>query len=142
MVHCNTFVPRPTAVKLVVGLLIFPIVALPEITDQVPTPLVGVLAANVVVGFKTHKVWFGPANAMLGAGSTVIVIVELVNGQAPPFVILHCKIFVPNNNPETVVVGLFTLLNVPEPEITDQVPVPLVGVFAANVALGVNIQTV
>ena len=78
MVHCNTFVPRPTAVKLVVGLLIFPIVALPEITDQVPTPLVGVLAANVVVGFKTQSVWFGPANAILGAGSTKIVIVETV----------------------------------------------------------------
>ena len=56
MVHCSTFVPKPTAVSVVVGLLTLPIVALPKITDQVPTPLVGVFAANVVVGFKTHKV--------------------------------------------------------------------------------------
>ena len=78
MVHCSTFVPKPTAVSVVVGLLTFAIVALPDITLQVPTPLVGVLAANVVVGFKTQSVWFGPANAILGAGSTKIVIVETV----------------------------------------------------------------
>ena len=51
MLHCNTFVPKPTAVKVVVGLFGFDIVALPLITDHVPTPDVGVLPANVVVGF-------------------------------------------------------------------------------------------
>ncbi len=56
MLHCKTFVPKPTAVSVVVGLLTLEIVALPLITDQVPTPLVGVLPASVVVGFKIHKV--------------------------------------------------------------------------------------
>jgi hypothetical protein len=56
MLHCNTFVPNATADKVVVGLLIFPIVAAPDITNQVPTPLVGVFAAKVVVGFNTQSV--------------------------------------------------------------------------------------
>ena len=78
ILHCKTFVPSATAVSVVVGLFTLVIVAEPEITDQVPTPLVGVFPANVVVGFKTHNVWFGPANAILGAGSTCITIVDNV----------------------------------------------------------------
>ena len=70
------------------------------------------------------------------------VMVALVKGQAPPLVILHCKTFVPSATAVSVVVGLFTLVIFAEPEITDQVPTPLVGVFPANVVVGFKIQRV
>ncbi len=72
----------------------------------------------------------------------MIVIVELVNGQAPPFVILHCRTFVPKPTAVSVVVGLLTLEIVVLPLITDQVPIPLVGVFPARVVVGFKIQRV
>ncbi len=72
----------------------------------------------------------------------MIVIVALVNGQAPPFVILHCRTFVPKPTAASVVVGLFTLVITAEPEITDQVPTPLVGVLPAKVVVGFKIQSV
>ena len=78
ILHCRTFVPSATAVSVVVGLFTLVIFAERGITDQVATPDVGVLPASVVVGFKTHNVWFGPANAILGAGSTCITIVDNV----------------------------------------------------------------
>jgi hypothetical protein len=142
IIHCNTLVPSATAVTVVFGLFELVITALPLITDQVPTPEVGVLAANVVVGFKTQSVWLGPAFAILGAGFTIMVIVEFVNGHAPLLLMLHSKTFVPRLNPLTVVVGLFGLLNIPEPETTDHVPNPEVGVFAANVVVGFRIHIV
>ena len=118
------------------------IVPLPPITLHVPTPVVGVFPANVVVGFKMQSVWLGPALAMLGAGSTCIVIDEIVCGQAPLLVILHCSTFVPKPKLVTVVFGVFGEVIVPEPEVTLQVPVPLVGVFAASVVVGFNIQSI
>ena len=72
---------------------------------------------------------------MLGAGFTIIVIVELVNGQAPLFVILHCNTFVPSPTAVNVVLGLFTFAIVAEPLITDHAPVPTLGVLAASVTV-------
>ena len=79
---------------------------------------------------------------MLGAGSTKIVMVETVCGQAPLFVIVHCNTFVPKPTAVSDVVGLLTLPIVALPKTTDQVPTPLVGVFAAKVVVGFNIQSV
>ena len=70
IVHCKILFPRPTPVTVVFGDKLLVIVALPLITLHMPTPVVGVLAANVVVGFNIQSVWLGPALAMLGAGST------------------------------------------------------------------------
>ena len=72
----------------------------------------------------------------------MIVIVELVNGHAPLLVMLHCNTFVPNATADNVVVGLLTLAMVAAPTITDQVPTPLVGVFAASVVVGFNTHKV
>jgi len=69
------------------------ILAVPDTTDQVPTPLVGVFPANTVVGLEIHKVWFGPATAILAAGSTWMLIVELVVEQVPPLrssIVIRC----------------------------------------------------
>jgi len=71
-----------------------------------------------------------------------MVIVLVVLEQVPADVIVHCNMFVPNVNPVTVVFALVEDVTTPPPVNTDQVPVPVVGVLAANVALGELIQTV
>ena len=70
IVQANTFIPKPKLVILVfadVGVVIVP---LPDIKDHVPTPLVGVFAANTVVGLLIHIVWLGPAIGKDGMLST------------------------------------------------------------------------
>ena len=76
------------------------------------------------------------------AGSTCIVIVDVVLEQVPAEVMLHCKTFVPSVKPVTVLVGLLVVVIVAPPLITDQVPVPVVGVLAASVVELVVIQIV
>ena len=71
-----------------------------------------------------------------------MVIVLVVLEQVPADVIVHSKIFVPSVNPVTVVFALVEDVTTPPPVNTDQVPIPVVGVLAANVALGELIQTV
>ena len=80
--------------------------------------------------------------AILVAGSTTIVIVLDVDEQVPALVIDHCKTFVPNVRPVTVVLGLVELVTTPPPVNTLHVPVPVVGVLAASVAVGLVIHTV
>ena len=76
------------------------------------------------------------------AGSTIIVIDDTVLEQVPADVMLHCRTFVPNDKFVTVEFGLVELVITPEPLITLHVPAPVVGVFAAKVAFGLEIQTV
>lgn len=61
-----------------------------------------------------------------------MVIVALVNGQAPLLVINHCKTFIPNPKLVTIVVGELGLVIFPLPLINDHVPTPDVGVLPAN----------
>ncbi len=71
-----------------------------------------------------------------------MVIVLVVLEQVPADVIDHCNMFVPSVNPVTVVFALVEEVTTPPPVNTDQVPVPVVGVLAAKVAVGLEIQTV
>ena len=70
IVHCNTLIPSPKPVTELVASVGVVIVPLPDIKDHVPTPLVGVFAANTVVGLLIHIVWLGPAIGKDGMLST------------------------------------------------------------------------
>ena len=72
----------------------------------------------------------------------MIVIVLEVDEQVPADVIDHSKMFVPNERFVTVELAAKLFVMIPLPDITLHVPVPVVGVFAAKVALGELIQTV
>ncbi len=140
--HSKMFVPKERFVTVLFAANELVKIPVPVITDQVPVPVVGVLAANVAFGLEIQTVWLLPALAMLLAGSTIIVIVELVLEQVPADVIDHSKMFEPKERFVTVLFAANELVKIPVPVITDQVPVPVVGVLAANVAFGLEIQTV
>ena len=72
----------------------------------------------------------------------MIVIVLVVDEQVPADVIVHSKMFAPSVRPVTVVLAEVELVTTPPPVKTDQVPTPVVGVLAARVAFGLEIQTV
>ncbi len=72
----------------------------------------------------------------------MIVIVDVVLEQVPAEVIDHCKILDPNVRPVTVVLALVVDVITPPPVSTLHVPIPVVGVLAASVAFGLEIQTV
>jgi len=54
---------------------------------------------------------------------------------------VHCKMLVPELSPVIALVGELLLLNTPEPESTDQVPMPFVIVFAARIVFGLMIHS-
>ena len=71
MVQRNVFVLPAAAVNVVVALMFEPKVPpLPEKTDHVPVPEVGVLAARLVT-VTPQTVWSGPAADVVGSGTTV-----------------------------------------------------------------------
>ena len=83
-----------------------------------------------------------PAEAILAAGSTWMVILELVVEQVPAATIVHTNTLLPTARPVTVLVGFKELVIVAEPDDTDHEPTPLVGVFPANTVVGLEIHKV
>ncbi len=140
--HSKMFEPSVNPVTVELGLVDVVITPPPVNTLQVPVPVVGVLAAKVAFGLEIQTVWLLPALAMLLAGSTIIVIVLAVDEQVPADVIDHSKMFEPSVKPVTVELGLVDVVITPPPVNTLHVPVPVVGVLAASVAFGLEIQTV
>jgi hypothetical protein len=133
-VHLRTVVPVDIEVNELVGDKELEIVPIPEMTDQVPIPALKELAAKTVVGLLIQSVWFGPATAAAGIGSTCILIVDEL--AQPPLLTFHCKIFVPVPNAVTEVAAKVGLIIVPLPETKDQKAVPPVGEVAAKVVDG------
>ena len=78
---------------------------------------------------------------MVGPGFTNTVIVE-TDGAQGGFEIVQAKTFVPKPIPVTDVVGDNEFVIVPLPETNDQLPVPIIGVFAFIVTFGVLKQIV
>lgn len=133
MVQRNTLAPTPNPVKPEVGEEGVVIVPEPEILVQVPVPVVGVLPASVAV--VAHIVWSGPAAEVVGLATLVIT--------TSSFEVLHPivqrNVFAPTPNPVTPEVGLFGEVMVPVPLTRVQVPLPVVGVLPAKVAVEAQI---
>ena len=70
----------------------------------------------------------------VGGISRITVTVLDDEGQTT-FVIVHTKLFAPLLKPVTFVEALFEFVTEPVPVATDQIPEPIVGVFAFNVAV-------
>ena len=60
-------------------------------------------------------------------------------GVHVPLVIVHTNVFTPVVKPVTPLVGELGVVTTPVPAVTVQAPVPIAGVFAASVAVGLQI---
>ena len=131
-VHMNIFGP---VLKLVIEELAAVgefTVPPPEITDQVPVPVVGLVAASVAL--VAQSVWGSPALAVLGLASTLIATVLVEAGQVP-LETDHMKIFAPAVKPVTPDVAELGVLTLPFPETSNHEPVPTSGIFALKVVV-------
>jgi hypothetical protein len=127
--------PGTSAVMAEVAEFCAAMVAVPEITDQVPVPVTtGVAVIAVLV--TLHNILSVPALAVSGRLNTVITTVSSV-GAHPPSLMVHFKVAeAPGVSPVMVVTGSLLLAKVTTvPEILVQVPVPEGGVFPASVAV-------
>ena len=119
----------------VVGLFGFAMVPVPEMSVQ--TPVAGEvteLPCMVYVLVGVHNSASGPAFGgtwlLLNITTTTSSVVMVPH---EPLLMVHRNVFVPNDRPETVVVGEEALANVPEPFTKLQLPVAgNVGVFPTN----------
>jgi len=102
----------------------------PEITDQLPLPMDGLMALKVAD--VLHRVWLTPASAP-GGRSLVMVTAAVAVGQLPLSTV-HKKILLPGFSEVTCDEALLTELMLPPPESADHVPVPEPGAIAERVA--------
>ena len=136
IVHTKVFTPVVKPVTPDVGELGVVTIAVPAVTVHAPIPVVGALAATVPVSVQI--VWSGPATEVVGNGSTFIIVVSILTAQVP-LLIDHTKVFTPVVSPVTPDVGEAGIVTTPVPAITVQAPLPVVGVLAASVAVGLQI---
>lgn len=132
--------PVEKAVKVAVGEVELVIVPLPDSKLQVVAPIEA-LPESIAVPELMQIVWFGPAVAVVGAGSTCTITVALLLGPPHGLLKVQARILVPVANPNTVVVGLKIFVIVPLPVENDQLPTPT-GAVAFSVTLGELAQTV
>ena len=132
MVQIKVLVPMERPVTADVGWVGEVGVPVPFSRVQVPVPVVGVVAAKVLV--VEQMVWSGPAFAGLGGASTVMVTVSAVVGQTP-LEMVQMKVFVPMPRPVIVVLNWVVLVMVPVPVFKVQFPVAGVGSLPARVVV-------
>jgi len=132
IVHTNVLAPTESPVTTDVGLPGVVTDPPPAITVHAPVPTVGVFPAREDVVVQTPK--SGPAFAVVGDASLVIVTVSLVDGHVP-LLIVHTKELAPILNAVTPEVGLPGVVTDALPAIMVHAPVPTVGVFPARVAV-------
>ena len=133
IVQTNVFTPVVKPVTPLVGLVGVVTAPVPAVTVQSPVPTVAALAASVAVGEQI--VWSGPAADVVGSWSTLMVMASVLGVQVP-FVIVHTNVLTPVVKPVTPELGSVGSVTVAVPVLNVQIPVPTIGVFAANVAFG------
>ena len=131
IVQRSTFIPKLNPVTPEVGEVGVVTIPVPEITVHIPVPTIGVFAARVAFGEQT--IWSGPAKVVVGGVSLKIMMSSIEDGQTP-FESVQRNVFTPKLNPVTPDVGDVGVVTVPVPEITVQIPVPIIGLFPASVA--------
>jgi len=134
IVHLKTLFPTERPDTPDVGEVALSKIAVPENTVQSPVPVVGEFAESVAT--VEQIVWSMPAFAAVGVACTFTETSSNTSVQAPPGMV-HRKVLVPMESPETLVFERFTLVKVPVPEITLQIP-PVTAV-AASVVVGEQI---
>jgi hypothetical protein len=107
------------------------IVALPEVTDHIPVPTVGVFPVKVVV-VTLHKFWFPPLLDTVGGSELKTVISSNESGQVPLAIVQRRVTSVPGVRPVIGVFSSFISVIVAVPLSTVHVPVPTIAVFPAR----------
>jgi len=119
-VHRSTLVPVPSDVtedEKLVGAVTLPE---PDKNDQAPVPSVGCTALSVAAAAQTD--WSLPALAVACSSLVMVTVPGVV--EQPPLGMVHTNVLIPGLKELTEAAGLFIEEIVPEPEITDQVPLP------------------
>ena len=99
---------------------------------QAPVPAEAASASRTELSSQID--WSLPASGAIGSSFTVIETVSVSTSQAP-FEITQSNKFSPTESPETWSTGSEALLKMAVPEITCQVPVPIVGVSASSMVV-------
>jgi len=134
IVHLKTLFPTESPDTPDIGEVASSKIAVPEITDQSPVPVVGELAESVAT--VEQIVWSIPASAVVGFWSTTIFTSSNTSEQAPPGMVQR-KVLVPVESADTEVLAKDALAKFPVPAITLQIP-PVTAV-AASVIVGEQI---
>ena len=140
MVQSSTFEPSEkfTAVLVAdVGAITLPV---PTGTDQEPVPTDGALPESVVLGDEIHKNCVLPALEAVGRSSTTTP--SVAEFEQPPLVMVHTRLLVPTPRLVAALLPRLILVTEPVPAITDQLPVPSVGVLPLRVTLPGTVHTV
>lgn len=135
MVHLKTaLVPNGTPVTEVVGEIFRTILAVPLIKLQLPVPELGVFAAIVKLPLL-HWSWLDPALEVVGAAVLVKATSLVLAVQGELLIVQRNTAVEPAGTPVIPEVGEEGVVIAAVPLTKLQLPVPIVGVFPANVKL-------